>query len=171
MKKAGIISVLLIFMFQSVGMFLLFRIKQADIRQEIKSRIKAGVPEAELTIFRFNPENLKQLKWVEDHEFIYQERMYDIVSTAYEGEIVIYHCLHDKQETRLFKDLNKLVANKLGKDKNSRDGNQTLVVNWFCQERNISPPNIPKSLGKLCSAYTFSLKSDFQEPECPPPVC
>jgi hypothetical protein len=171
MKKAGIISVLLIFIFQSVGVFLLFRLKQSDIRQEIKSRIKAGVPEAELTIFRFDSEKLKQLKWVDGHEFIYQERMYDIVSTTYDGEIVVYHCLHDIQETRLFKDLNNLVANKMSKDKNSREGNHAQVVNWFCQEEIQLFSMTPVLLGSISSQYSFNLKSNFQIPESPPPVC
>jgi hypothetical protein len=43
----------------------------------------------------------RAVRWEHAHEFEYQEEMYDIISTEYHGDTVIYRCYHDLKETQL----------------------------------------------------------------------
>jgi hypothetical protein len=169
MKKAGIILLIMIFLFQAMGAFLLFKLRQNEVKQEIKSRIKAGVPEAELTVFKFNDQQISQLRWEDEHEFILDGQMYDIVKTHYVEGGVIFHCLHDKQETALFKNLNKLVANKLGSDQNRNNGSNQAPVNWYFVENKSTLQALFPSSTTVNKPYGFSFDDPFIQPSSPPP--
>ena len=83
MRKIGYILLLILLFLQTTGYMLLFKTQQSLIRQEIKHRIKAGVPEAELVLIdlpskQYGKSNAN-IQWIHSHEFRYQGRMYDIV--------------------------------------------------------------------------------------------
>lgn len=171
MKKAGVILLLFVITFQMVGVFLLFKAKQMEVRQDMKMKIKSGVPDAELTILRFSRDQADGLKWMEDHEFRYEGRMYDVVKTTVDGEIVIYHCIHDEQESKLFSHLDNMVANELAKDKNTNPPNYQLVVNWYFPDNLPQSTDISSVINTMNFPYRFISICGLSIPETPPPNC
>lgn len=169
MKKAGIISLLLIILFQMVGVFMLFKIKQAEIRQEVKMRIKSGVPEGEITVLRFDSRIKNDLLWIEDHEFVYKDHMYDVVKTTREGHFVNYHCLPDTLETRLFKNLNRVVANEMNRDKTNSKQKYHIAVNWFYPDAGGIIFFNNQKIDKITVQYRFAVISQINTPDPPPP--
>lgn len=159
----------LIFLFQAAGVYLLLKLRQQEVRQEIKSRIKAGVPESDLTVFKFDDQQQARLKWVDDHEFVLEGQMYDIVRLQNEGDITVFYCLHDTQETALFKKLNHLVANDLGNNQNRNNNKHQVTVNWFFAEAgSILPAFYPES-EKVSTCYLLPSDDQFMRSESPPP--
>ena len=169
MKKAAAILILLVIVFQMIGVFLLFKAKQIEIRQEVKMRIKTGVPESELTVLTFDTPKINELKWIKDYEFSYKGQMYDIVETRVVNNKIIYLCLPDYQETKLFKNLNKIVGNELGKDKSNSNSKTSVFANWFCIngfQFHFNSMNIFKSIN---TNYQFSESNRNSIPDPPPP--
>lgn len=142
MKRIASFILLSVFLYSAAGVFVVFKIQQHEIKQEIKSRIKNNVPESELVILSFDPSSKEHeaLIWLEDHEFLYRGEMYDIVRQfTDEKNIVHYYCINDEQESKLFANLDESV------DKNMQDNNKSNDVS--------------KTVLKLYSQTYFSLLS------------
>lgn len=152
-----------------VGVFMLFRIKQAEIRQEVKSQIKAGVPDGQITVLRFDTRLKNDLRWVEDHEFFYEDHMYDVVKTTREEHFILYHCLPDTLETRLFKNLNKTVASEMNRDKSKSGQSNFLPVNWYFSDLQFVQFAETYMSNEISSPYCFAVISEIDTPEPPPP--
>lgn len=123
MKNVFALFLLVIFTFNIWGSYCVLRIRQFQIRKEIVQKIKQGVSESDLTIFKITPENKNQIIWENNDEFIYKGTLYDVVYTQIiDQNTKVYHCLSDLQETNLIanydKDLEKNGKNK-GRRRNS----------------------------------------------------
>lgn len=102
------------------------QVERISIRQAIKQRIKAGVPEGERLVFRFTDQELDALDWEEEgREFRRNGRMYDVVERHQLADgTVELSCIDDDQETRLFARLDGLTDLALG----DRHASRPLVV-------------------------------------------
>lgn len=110
LKNIVAISLLALFLYQTAGIFIFFRMEQQAIRKEIKKQIKEGVPESELHTLNIDATNYKELIWHNHKEFMYQGTMYDIVHRKITGTYsVIFQCVNDSQETELFASLHQQV--------------------------------------------------------------
>jgi len=101
--------------FNPAAYHLMFRLKQAEIRKQIKMAIKAGVPDEELTVFRLTDSNAGDFEWIHSREFRFRGMMYDVVreEAGTDGERVL-HCVTDVQETRLFCKLDEAARKAAG---------------------------------------------------------
>lgn len=116
MKKIFYIVLILTLLLEVGGCIFIFKIKQYSIRKEIKTKIKEGVPQQELVIFRFSEEQLAKLEWKHSREFRFRDMMYDIVRRSVENDIHILYCVSDEQENRLFVRLDEMTHRSLSKD-------------------------------------------------------
>lgn len=132
-------------------------------------QIKAGVPKSKLTVLTFDNDALKELKWIKDHEFVYKGQMYDVVETSETSDGIIYYCLADHQETKLFADLNNLVGNELAKDKTHSANKTNVFVNWYCTDILNSNPDAAHLIVKIFTEYQFTSLLWDSIPESPPP--
>lgn len=57
-------------------------------------------------------------RFVEEHEFLYKNEMYDIVKTEKSGNITIFYCINDKNEGILGILFNKMVNENTNDTKN-----------------------------------------------------
>lgn len=118
-------------LFNVCGAYIIFKSVKSEIRSNIKHKIKAGVPESELAILKFSIAEVESgvagIEWIENHEFRFEGKMYDIVRTSYEGTTIIYHCINDVQEEVLFAHLNSLVNQAASTDKNSQQKTHHLL--------------------------------------------
>lgn len=105
-----------IFTIQLFGFTVFFNFEKSRIKKEIKTKLKADIPENELKIFIFSPQEYKNLNFLkEEKEFIYQNRFFDIMkkNRMKDGKIKLI-CIDDKQESELHRKLAILMGEKLG---------------------------------------------------------
>ena len=150
-----------------------FELSRWQIKKDIKQSIKQGVPISDLTVFTFSTKELDQLTWVEDHEFKFKGRMYDVVSTKNERYKTKLYCIHDKQEEKLFVGLGDAVSQKLNKTKS---GKVTFLISSMAlllKNQLISTNSIQMVFAEIMTNNYF-VTSNFYTFECsnvdsPPP--
>ena len=109
-KTTSIILLLALSLNASVY-YLYLKLRQTKARKEIKMKIKAGVPEDELTLFYYSEANKHEFDWKHSREFNHRGVMYDIVREENpEPGVRLLYCVTDHQETLLFGNLKKLVT-------------------------------------------------------------
>jgi hypothetical protein len=134
MRKAGfaifLISILLL---PIVGSYLVFSIQQKNIQREIKRKIKNGASPDWIMTLRFSKADAQKLDWKHSKEFRYQNEMYDIVTEKQTKDSVIYQVIWDSKESCLFKDLDRMVSDFLGKSPQSKQDTKK----WFEYSKNL----------------------------------
>lgn len=111
--------------------FVVLKHQKKQVKREIKWRIIAGIEKEELVLLKFSSEEKKTtLDWKHAKEFGFQGEMYDIVESKIEGDTTWYWCWWDHEETKLNKQLSKLVSLALGNDP-KRQENQKNLQNFF----------------------------------------
>lgn len=157
-----------------MGLLLVFKIQQYQIRKEIKHLIKLGVPDNQLVHISISPKNENQLEWMHSKEFRYKGTMYDIVKTELINDTTtLYHCVTDQQETKLFANLDEHVK----KNMNSKNNGSNPIKNLFkflstlySQSQNQTWPSCQlKEVAKCQFSYFYSSPSlDITSP--PPKI-
>jgi len=172
MQHVLAISLLFSMLFQTAGHFFVFKIQQHQIRREIKQRIKAGVPETELVRFKFlagKPD--PDFQRVEEHEFRYAGKMYDIVRQESHGDTTWYHCISDEKETQLFANLEDLVKKELVENPQHRkqiDELLRLSGTLYCSHK-IEDFFVFSDEQNVVTLLVFRLKTWDLPPSTPPP--
>ena len=165
---------LLFVTWQLVGVTTWFELSRVSIRKEIKTRIKARVPEKDLIHLSFSQDQLKNLTWLKKNEFRFNGHLYDVVHRSIqENGSVLLKCIDDVKEKVLFATLGETTANHLGTDEHP-------TPLFFCIKQLLSPlePNTHVELiipfveenVNLCEiSYLRFFKNVFLEEESPPP--
>ncbi len=105
-RKILILAVLLLFLYNTTGYYLLFELRKSQIRKEIRAQMKKKPTEI-VTLRIANPEQDPEFKRIHSREFRYRNEMYDILHQKKEGGVTVFFCIHDKKETRLFNSLSR----------------------------------------------------------------
>ena len=138
--KERIIAILLLFiLFAPVATIYTFlQFEKTALRREIKWKMIAGIDPEELVLLKFTKEEIQtKLRWEHSKEFEYNGQMYDIVSKEIKGDSIFYRCWWDHEETKLNKNLTKLVANAFNQDKENGETQKGL---YFYLRSFFSPP-------------------------------
>lgn len=150
MKKAASIFLLGIFLFNTAGYYVFFKVAQSKIKSEIKKEIKLNLHSTELTAIEFTSEEINNLNWLEKgKEFMYHNQMFDIVKSKINGNSITFYCINDKQEKKLFKNLEEQVLKQIEQNKNSKNNSSKKAADQqiktyfletidFCVFQNIS---------------------------------
>lgn len=116
-KKVFCIFFLFLILAQSVEFSIYFEFKLHEIHQEVKHKIKAGVPNEALTRFQFSTDERDALQWTRKNEFLLNGVYYDVVRMQEDApNEFTYFCIKDTDEKELFaffEDLFHLDANDL----------------------------------------------------------
>ena len=140
MKKATDILLLGIFLFNTTGYFVFFKIAQIEIKKEIKREIKLHLQSEELTIIRFSNSDINAIHWIEKNkEFIYQDQMFDIVRSSSNSNETTFYCINDKQEKKIFQNLEEQVLKQIESNKNSKSDSSkknadNIVKTYFFED-------------------------------------
>lgn len=116
LKRTVSIVLVTLYLFNLFGYLGTFLVAQAQIRKEIKQRIKQSVPENELVRISITPPTASSLQWIKSFEFRYRGSLYDIVRTEHVGDTTHYTCIHDVKEQGLFADLDEHVRKQMESD-------------------------------------------------------
>jgi hypothetical protein len=113
MRKFVSLVFLSVLLWQFFGFVGYFEFSRISIRKEIKTLLKNGVDPSELCHFQYTPDELNQLNWVKDHEFVQEGNFYDVVRRFERGNAVYLECISDTKEKALFANLNQTVSSNL----------------------------------------------------------
>jgi hypothetical protein len=103
---------LMIILNNLAGFYFAFYLQQATIKKEVKSLLKSTLDESELVKLHFDPnsDEYRKLQWLDEHEFRYDGRMYDIIkSEKDEKNNLTFHCINDIKEEQLFSNLSEQI--------------------------------------------------------------
>ena len=105
--------------------------QQKKIKRELKHAIISHTDKSAFVLLEFSKEETEtKLNWKHSREFAYNNQMYDIVETINKGDSVFYYCWWDHKETKLNKQLSKLLSYVLGHDSKNQD-NKKRVSQFF----------------------------------------
>lgn len=144
MKKAISIVLLSIFLFNTAGYYVFFKMAQIEIKKEIKKELKLSVNSQDLTIITFTNSETEAIHWVEkDKEFIHNNQMYDIVRRSSTDNETTLYCINDKQEKKLFEHLEEQVLKQIENNKNSKSDSSkknadNIIKTYFFEELTLS---------------------------------
>lgn len=108
-KRLLAILLLSCILYNSLGYFLVFSFQQSVCRKEIKRKIKAGLTTKDLIVLKFSTTSSANLAWINDHEFFYNEKLYDVISKKCDRGVDIFSCIDDTKEKELFANLEDKV--------------------------------------------------------------
>src|ERR1700752_1646020 len=102
MKKTGSIFLLSIFLFNTMGYFIAFKISQVEIKQGIRKDIEKGIMGNSVSKIVIENSELASVNWVEDDEFEYNNERYDLIKKSENRTNTIFYCINDSEESSLF---------------------------------------------------------------------
>jgi hypothetical protein len=173
MKKAFAIVVTLLFLFNMMGYYFVFSYNQYLVRGEMKQLIKAGNFQDSYIVLKIvNPSSNPDFKRVEKGEFLYKNKLYDIVSEARIGNLTTFRCINDKNEEKLLAGFHQYfelacVQNNPVKARHAR-AILYHVIKLALVENHLTPvPVVPTEISFI--SPTYSLSSIIYPPISPPP--
>ena len=132
MKKIISVFLLSIFLFNTVGYYVVFKVAQFEIKKEIKKEIKLGLKADDLKIIKFAHSEINTINWVEKgKEFIHLDQMFDIVKSTSDDSFITFYCINDKQEKKLFENLETQILKVIENNKNSKENSSKESLNTF----------------------------------------
>ncbi|MCK9270201.1 MAG: hypothetical protein WC271_00425 [Bacteroidales bacterium] len=169
MKKTAAILLVMLILSQGAGMFFLLKLQQSAARMNMKERLKKGVDDSELTHFVFHRNMPKTVSWVHEREFVYGGEMYDVVRQVSKGDSVFIACVHDHRETKLVKQLLKIVNPKKSDPVAAANNHFRPAYNWFCNDSSKPIDGRLFLVVLLPRTDPFSLITFQPSPAAPPP--
>jgi len=127
-KKIISLFLLLVFVFNMVGVIIVFEVEQLQIRQAMEVQIKNGIAPNQLQVITITANHSAELSWKEENEFSYKGILYDVVKTETRSHSTkVYYCISDKKEAELFANLNQLVAKNTDNNTTSNHAAKNLL--------------------------------------------
>ncbi|MDF2436853.1 MAG: hypothetical protein K0Q95_1229 [Bacteroidota bacterium] len=172
MKKAAVFFLLAIFLFNTMGYFILFRVQQLEIKAVMKKEIKNGTIGNSVCVIVIDKASADEINWVESSEFDYRGVRYDILHQKGSANSITYYCIPDKKETFLLGHLNVHIRDNVSGNKDRKSHSQKVedVVKISTHTSTHIVPAIillqDSDFIPFISHYKFALiKASFQPPE------
>ena len=126
-----IIILIATLIFNGGGAIIFFHFLKSDIKREIAEYIEHELSLDEITALSINHENINNIRWINDEEFIYKGYYYDLIEKEKNGERIILFCYKDKKETEVN---NKMIgylekSNESNSKKSSKSIN--ILINLY----------------------------------------
>ena len=172
MSRVIAIFFAIIFLFNLIGHYPVFLIRQKTIQDDLSNLINQGVAEATLTVLSFDWQEINALNWIKKNEFRYMNKMYDIVyrEICDDGRIR-YYCIIDTKERELLDNFENHISqnmeNMAGNQKNEQNLNKNLIRDYFPPDKVSSYTSVVKEI--KYDWLTFFLISAVPETHTPPP--
>lgn len=174
MKKILAIFIVVLLLFNSMGYYIVFKATQYAIKKEIKNIIKQGVPDKDFSLIKVAAADFQKraaLEWLDKKEFRYQGQMFDVVRYNTCNDTTYYYCINDKQEEKLFSNLDKLIEHHSKKTDATRSKARGIYKNIIRHYVvNSKTSNSPVSRYLLFSTAQVKIPAWFsKEIPTPPP--
>ncbi len=108
--------------------YLWLEYQKKQIKREVKWKIIEGIDKSELVLIQLSKsEAAEKLEWEHSREFEFEGEMYDVVEFAETTDSIKYWCWWDYEETKLNKNLAKVVNNLFGNHPDKQKKEQKLI--------------------------------------------
>jgi len=127
-KTFSAILILALFLNGS-GYYIFYKIRKQELKSTMKEYLLASPDPGNLTEFHFDmndKKSLNKMEWENDHEFWYEDELYDLIEKKTEGDRIIIRCINDKKEGDLMKLMQKISNDNQGN--NSTKGRSVLFL-------------------------------------------
>jgi hypothetical protein len=171
LKKVLAYLFVTIFLFNSVGYFIAFKIEQCEIKTEVLSALNSGINLDGLAVLTISKTNLSKIEWLESgREMCYNGELYDIFKSSETETSVTYYCMDDSKETTLFSDLIEHVNTHVLSNTSHNNSKKTIshiVKLYFSDSKQLAYSTIENIRDFQTCNLIFS--STTLEKESPPP--
>jgi hypothetical protein len=140
MKKLFAYILLLIFLFNSMGYYVVYEFNKMLVKREVRAIIRNN-PGKFIVIRVEDAAHHPDFTWLEKDEFVFENRMYDVVSEKRQGNVSVFTCIHDNKEERLVSGLKKVSGNKLATILISHIIDNALTVDRYRLDNNVPSPH------------------------------
>lgn len=128
MKKTLSILFLFIFTYNLIGYYTVFKVLQYQVRDGVKQRIKQSVPDNEFVLISVSIADNNSLIWTKPNkEFRYKGEMYDIVKQETKEDVILYYCIHDFKESKLFANLDEHIQRHIADNPKQRKEAENIL--------------------------------------------
>lgn len=157
-KKVVGITFMFLLLWQALGVYPTFEFVRFRIRREVKTMIKAGIPEEDLTTFVWS-EIEKDIRWTKpEKEFIYRGEMFDVIRfDSVQGQKTV-KVFKDLKERGLFDHLEEQVAANMLGNSQKNSGKWATFAKFF------SGAYLPTPSLELASVLHFDSESIYSNP-------
>ncbi|WP_452230171.1 MULTISPECIES: hypothetical protein [unclassified Lacinutrix] len=172
--KGKITGILLLFCLITpvVSTFTFLHFQKRRVRREVKGKMITGINKNELVLLKFTEaETQTEIRWEHSKEFEFKGQMYDIVEKHVEGDNTYYWCWWDHEETKLNKQLDRLLTNVLGNIQ-KRQEKKNQLTDFFKKLFHENQENhlaITSKQEKKHFSYTEGFSTFYHAPPIPPP--
>ncbi|MBC7588449.1 MAG: hypothetical protein H7178_08815 [Chitinophagaceae bacterium] len=172
MRKLISILILASLLVYTGGNFVVFKCKQAALKQEMKAYLKANPNSSLATKFIFALQDLTSnhidFQWEKyGDEFMYNGEMYDAVSTAQSNGTISIVAIRDNDENALMKNYETLLKHQTNK---SAQANLLKFFSaFFLFDQSIATQFSSAAFIVHSSSYTLSFCNGVQFIDTPPP--
>jgi len=145
LKKLISIIAISVLLFNTIGNLIVFESTRYCIHKEIKNTITQSIPQNKLIAIIIDNKTKKDINFVDDNEFLYKGKMYDVVRQQANGDTIIYYCINDNKEEELYANLNKEVKNNMDTNPVKNKTKQILnkiTISLFYEDKNNTKPDI-----------------------------
>jgi hypothetical protein len=124
------ISFTIIYLFNLIGHYPVFLIRQQVIQDDLSNLINRGIAKGTLTVLSFDQQEINALNWTRKNEFRFMNNMYDVVlmDTDKDGTIRFY-CIIDTKEKELIANFEKHISRNMESAANHQRHEQNLYKN------------------------------------------
>lgn len=130
MRKIFSIVFLLVFLFNIIGYYPVFLLRQHEVKTELSQILNSQIELGVLSLLSFDQNEIQSLEWIKKNEFRYKGEMWDIVMTekGEDGKIYFY-CFLDKKEKHLLGQLEAHVNRHIATEGRNKDNERNLTKN------------------------------------------
>lgn len=180
MKKVISILLLVIFLFNICGFYIVFNVIEHDNRIAMNTLIRGNksVAAKGISILKIKESSAigqsREVEYVRENEIRYKGNLYDIIEVKSAGDFVYYYCISDKKEEKLKKALCNYVEGNIldsrSKSSNTKGHDRFLknVIKDYILSQN-SVCCITESVFSYSPEVQHSYKSVYSKIFHPPP--
>lgn len=151
-KIFSIVLIISIFMNTS-GYVFVFSFSQKIIKKEIKQLLKKSLPDEQVEFLKIKIGDPNYRK-IEKNEFIYNNKLYDIIELRIKNGFMYIRCINDQKEEQLFKNLDDLISSNF-----KTEGARGNILNKLYSMMLFLVTPICKLLFQLQYLINYSLKN------------
>lgn len=107
MRKITSILLLTCFCFFLFGYHLVYYFQLKEAKSAMIVNLKKLKHHKNVVELFFNSGESKKINWENDHEFSYNNEMYDVIEKKIVGDVISIRCISDDNETQLIKEYQK----------------------------------------------------------------
>jgi len=116
MRKLISLLLLIAVLFNIAGYYFTFLIIQQGYKRDFITHLKNDASTKDVLLLRISDEEIRSgvsnFKWTEENEFVFQGKMYDVISRQKQGNMNIFRCLNDNREEMLMAKYEGIIKHK-----------------------------------------------------------